>query len=64
VTIYIPENVRTDALYLPLDNGIKDMITEAKQMGKLKFFPLIFDLQSDEFFDDIYTLVNFRKNIK
>ena len=64
VTLYIPEKARTDALNLSLGDDIKNMIANSKKMGKLKFFPLIFDLCSDELFDDIYTLVNFRKNVK
>jgi len=64
VTVFIPEKTRADALNLTLADDIKDMIADAKQMGKLKFFPLTFDLHSDELFDDIYTLVNFRKMIK
>lgn len=64
VTLFIPEKVRTDTLNLPLDIEIKQMITDSKQMGKLKFFPLIFDVSSEERFEDIYLLVDFRKNFK
>ena len=44
VTIYIPERVRTEALNLPLNHEVLKMIEDSKQIGKLKFFPLIFDL--------------------
>ena len=64
ITFYIPEKTRSEALSLSLGDGVKNMIAESKQMGKLKFFPLIFDLRSDELLDDIYTLVDFRKTIK
>lgn len=64
VTLYIPEKVRGDALALPLSDELKDMIENSKQIGKLKFFPLIFDLNSDELFDEIYTLIDFRKMLK
>ena len=63
-TFYIPEKYRLQALNLPLEGGTKDMVAESKQMGKLKFFPLVLDLHSDELFNDIYTLINFRKMIK
>lgn len=63
VTIYVPEKHRAE-LNLPLSAGIKKMIVDSKQMGKLKFFPLTFNLRSDELFDEIYTLVDFRKRIK
>jgi len=68
-TFFIPEKVRLEALNLPVDGNIKEMIADSKQMGKLKFFPLVFDLRSDgmrsdELFDDVYTLIDFRKIIK
>ena len=64
VTIYIPEKHRADALNLPLDDNAKEMIENAKQVGKLKFFSLIFDLRSDEMFDEVFTLIDFRKTLK
>ena len=63
VTIYVPENARLNALSLPLHDATKKTIENAKQIGKLKFFPLIFDVRSDEWLDDIHTLVHFRKTI-
>ena len=64
VTIFIPEKYRADALNLPLSDEVKKMIEDAKQMGKLKFFPLVFDLCSKELFNEIFTLINFRKALK
>jgi hypothetical protein len=64
VTFFISEKVRVNALALPLDNVVKQMITDSKQMGKLKFFPLVFDVCSDERFEDICSLVNFKKIYK
>ena len=64
VTIYIPEKYRADAFNLSLGDEVKEMIENAKQIGKLKFFPLIFDLRSDEMFDEIFTLIDFRKALK
>ena len=64
VTIYIPEKARADALNLALGDEVRKMIENAKQMGKLKFFPLVFDLHSSELFGEIYTLIDFRKSIK
>lgn len=61
VTIYIPEKARADVLNLPLDNEVKLMIADSKQMGKLKYFPLVFDLCSDEMFETIFPLVDFKK---
>lgn len=64
VTIYIPEKARVDALRLPLDNKVKRMITDSQQMGKLKYFPLVFNLCSDEMFESVFILADFRRNIQ
>ncbi len=64
VSLFVPEKARADALNLPLSDEMKTMISDSKQIGKLKFFPLVFDLRSDELFDEIFTLINFRKTIK
>jgi hypothetical protein len=63
VTIYVPEKARADAFNLPLCDEVKQMISDSKQMGKLKYFPLVFDLSSDEMFEAVYTLADFRKSI-
>ena len=64
VTIYLPEKVQADVLSLPLDNSIKTMIEVSQQMNKLKYFPIVFDVWSDEMFDSIFLLADFRKSIK
>lgn len=64
MTIYVPEKARADVFSLPLDNEVKLMIADSKQMGKLKYFPLVFDLCSDEMFDAVFSLADFRKSIK
>ncbi len=64
VTIYIPERSRTEALSLALGGDIRRMIEDSVQMGKLRFFPLVFELRSDELLDQIYMLIDFRKNLE
>ena len=64
LAFYIPEKARLDMVDLPLSDEVMDMAQNAKQMGKLKFFPLVFDVRSDEGFDDLYTLVSFRASLK
>ncbi|WP_160319134.1 DUF3788 family protein [Youngiibacter fragilis] len=65
VTIYVPEKARADTSSLPIGDEVKQMIDDSKQMGKkLKFFPLVFELSSDEKFEEIYTLVEFKKKLK
>ena len=63
VTVYIPEKARANALNLPFDDEVKEIMTNAKQIGKLKFFPVIFDLKSDKMLSEVYKLINFRKMI-
>ena len=64
LSIFIPEKNREDAQNLPLSDNIKKMISESKQMGKLKFFPVVFDLYSEELLPSVFTLLDFKKNIK
>ena len=64
ITIYIPTKNRAEALNLPVNDETKEMIEKAEQIGKLKFFPIMFELHSDELLNDILTLINFRKSIK
>jgi len=33
-------------------------------MGKLKYFPLVFELRSEEMFEAVFLLADFRKSIK
>ena len=61
VSLFIPEKARADVLSLKLSDEIRIMIENSKQMGKLKFFPLVFDLESDKLFEELYTLIDFRK---
>jgi len=65
VSIYIPEKARADAFRLPLDDEAKQMILDSKMMGeKWRFFPLVFELHSDDMFETIFTLAHFRKSIR
>ena len=63
VTIYVPEKARADVLRLPLGSEVMLMIAESEQMGKLKFFPLVFNLRSDEMLEEVFLLADFRKSI-
>ncbi len=64
VTIYIPERARAEVLSLPLDHEVKLRILDSQQMGKLKFFPIVFDLCSNEVFEQLFLIVEFSKSIK
>ena len=64
LSFFVGENRREDLLNLPLSENIKRTVADAKKMGKLKFFPLIFDVRSDELLSDFGTLIEFQKSIK
>jgi len=64
VAIYFPEKSRADVLSLPLDNEVKLMISDSRKTGKLNYFPLVFDLRSDEMFEAVFMLADFRKSTK
>lgn len=64
VSFFIPEKARKDALNLPLDNKVIQMIEKSPQMGKIKFFWIAFDLYSDEIFESVFLLADFRRSIK
>lgn len=64
VTLFVPEKSRTDVFSLPLEEKVKQMISDSKQMGnKLNYFPVVFDLYSDEMFEAIFFLTDFKKRI-
>ncbi|MGI6771985.1 MAG: DUF3788 family protein [Clostridiales bacterium] len=64
VTFYFPEKARADAECLPVDEETKQMIADSKQMGKMKFFPLAFEIDSDEQLEAVFTIAEFKKSIK
>ncbi len=62
VTIYIPEKFREDVLRLPLHEDVRQMAENSRLLGnKIRHFPLSFELRSDELFDSIFSLAEFRK---
>lgn len=64
VSIFIAEKARADALKLELKRETLELIENTEQMGKLKFFPLPIDLHSDEMFDELFILIDFKKTLK
>ena len=64
VTIFVPQKYHADLLALELDQEVRQMISEAKQMGKLKYFPLVFEISTDVLFDDLFILLQYRKSIR
>ena len=64
VGFMLPEKKRMEALNLPLSTESKQMIGSAEQLGKMKIFSFGFEVCSDEQFEDIFTLIDFKKAIK
>ena len=64
IGISFPERTREDALKLALSDEVQEMVRNSKTMGKLKSLSVAFDVQSDELFDDIYVLIDFKKRLK
>ena len=58
VTIYVPEKSRADILSIPLGNELKQMISASKEMGKVKYFPIVFDLRSDEMLEAVFLIAD------
>ena len=64
VSIFIPKKERENTFNLSLSNETKEMINKAQQMGKLKFFPLVFEISEKSQLADIYSLIEFKKELK
>ncbi len=64
VTIYVPKKACAEAFSLPLEDIVRQMIADSKQMGELKFFPLVFELRSVAMFEAIFSLADFKIKMK
>jgi len=64
VSIFVQEKYREEISRLPLSEEVKQMIADARQMGnRLRYFPLVFDMRSDEMFGSLFELMDFKKKI-
>lgn len=63
-SFFFPEKVREELLNLPVSENTKIVIKRANPIGKLKFFPLILDVCSEDMFNDLLILINYHKSIK
>lgn len=65
VNVYVPEKYRADLLILTISEDVKHIINDAKQMGdRLKFFPVVSEMRSDDMIDALFEIVKFKKQIK
>lgn len=62
VSFFFGYDVQEELLSLPLSQKTKQLIMDAKPMGKtMRFMPIVLDITSDTQLNDIYTLSEFRK---
>lgn len=65
IVLYIPEDKRNEILNLSIDNELKNVISEIKRMGdKFRTLPIVFDINSDEHFDSMFKIIEYKKGIK
>lgn len=63
VTVYFPMKHRETVLEAPVSAVTLQMIADAQQLGKLKFFPVQFEVTSKKQLTDIIALVKLRKEL-
>lgn len=62
VSFFFAESVQAELLSLPISEETKELITNAKQMGKtMRFMPVIFDIENDAQLSDVFAVAEFRK---
>ena len=64
VNFFIGESRWAELQGLPLSDKAKSIIANSKRMGKLKFFPLVFDVSSNDLLADFSKLIEFQKKSK
>ncbi|NTW90810.1 MAG: DUF3788 family protein, partial [Erysipelotrichaceae bacterium] len=65
IIIYITEDRRNDVLSLSIENNLKIVISELKRMGEtFKTLPIVFDIKSNDLFDSIFKIIEYKKGLK
>ena len=64
VAVWFKEKNRTEVLKTDVSEKTKQLIRDAKTMGKLPTFPVIFDITTAEPLADIYALLDCKKRIE
>ena len=64
VAVWFKEKNRTEVLNADVSEKTKQLISDAKTMGKLPTFPVVFDITTTEPFADIYALLDCKKRIE
>jgi len=62
VSFFFGSDIQEELLQLPISQSAKELINDAKPMGKtMRFIPVIFDVVNESQLSDIYMLSEFRK---
>lgn len=62
VSFFFSTKVQEELLVLPISQDAKSIIKNAKPMGKtMKYIPVIFDISDEKQLNDVYVLMQFRK---
>jgi hypothetical protein len=64
VAVWFKEKNRNELLSADVNEQTKQIIRDAKLMGKLPTFPVVFDITTVELFSDIYTLLDCKKKLE
>jgi len=62
VSFFFGFDIQEELLQLPISQKAKELIKDAKAMGKkMRFMPVVFDISNEEQLSDLYILSEFRK---
>ena len=62
VSFFFGSDIQGELLNLPIGQNAKELINDAKPMGKtMRFIPIVFDIANESQLGDIYVLSEFRK---
>jgi hypothetical protein len=65
IVIYIPEDRREDLINLSINEELKKSISEIRRMGDtFRTLPIVFDVHSNELFDSMFKIIDFKKELK
>ena len=64
VVVWFKEKNRMEALNADVSEKTKHMILDARTMGNMPTFPVVFDITTTESLTDIYGLINHKKRIE
>ena len=64
VTIWFKEKNRAEVLKVEVSEKTKRLIREAKMLGKMPTFPVVFEVTTDEPLADIYKLIECKKRLE